>query len=162
MKQMLMSLSVRERLMLCAGILILTVSGFYAFVFRPLLDEQKRLMEGISNQQQIHGYLLTISKQVSELRQRANDTNVVVGSESPMSIIDGSSVQMGVKPSIKRLVPENQERVGVWLEKCAFDSLIAWLAELDERHAIKVKQIDISRDAGINGLVSGKVILGNQ
>ena len=162
MKQALMRLSIRERVMLIAGLLVLTVTGFYAFLFSPLLDEQKRLMEGIKNQKQLNGYLQTITMQVISLRQKGAESNAVDSLESPMTIIDNSSVQMGVKPSIKRLVPENQDRVGVWLEKCAFDNLIAWLAELDQRHAIKVKQIEISRDISVNGLVSGKVILGNQ
>ena len=161
MKQWLERLSLRERVMLAGGITVLLASALYAFTYMPIVEEQQRLMLGIEAQQQLKTYLQSISSEVEQLRQNTIASPEIDTSQSQMSVIDSSSEQSGVKPAIKRLVPEGQDKVTLWLEKCDFDKLIYWLAVLDKQHAIHVKQINISRDQVDAGLVSGKVLLGS-
>jgi general secretion pathway protein M len=162
MKQWLQKSSPRERGLLIGGVVVLLVSGLYAFTYQPIIEDQQRLNDAIDAQQRLQNYLQTISTQALELRaqQPANADAQIAADQSPMSVIDSGSEQAGIKPTIKRLVPEGQDNVTLWLEKCPFDVLMGWLAALESQNGISVKQLALSRDAGAMGLVSGKVLLG--
>ncbi len=161
MNQWLAKLSLRERILLIGGAVVLFISGLYAFTYLPIVEGQQRLTLAIDAQQQLKTYLQSIGAEVVQLQQNApQQPDSVDSSQSQMSIIDTSSEEAGVKPAIKRLVPEGQDQVTLWLEHCDFDKLIYWLATLDTQHAIHVKQLNISRDTAA-GLVSGKVLLGS-
>lgn len=161
MKAWLEKLSARELTLLIGGVTVLLFSGLYAFIYLPIIDEQKHIDLAIENQRQLNATLKTISAEVSVLQQNQLEPSEPKGSQSQMSIIDASSEQLGIKTAIKRIVPEGQDTVTLWLEKCEFDKLIYWLAVLDKKHAITVRQINIRQEQGNNGLVSGKIIVGD-
>ena len=158
MKQVLQRLSLRERLLLLGGIAMLLLSGLYAFFCLPMIDGQQQLKKAIVAQQQLEQYLQSISAEVASLPVYA--PKLSDPTQSLISIIDIGSEQSGIKPTIKRLVPEGQDKVMLWLERCDFDQLMAWLIKLDKEQAITVQQIAVSREQDKAGLVSGKVLLG--
>jgi general secretion pathway protein M len=157
MKQFLQRLSLRERLLLFGGIALLLISGLYAFLYLPMIDEQQRLKKTIEVQQQLKNYLQGVGAEVVGLQ--GNGPKVPDARQSLLGIIDNGSEQSGIKPAIKRLVPEGQDKVMLWLERCDFDQLMAWLAVLDKEQGITVQQMAISREQDRAGLVSGKVLL---
>lgn len=160
MKRWLVRLSPREKMLLTGGVALLLCSGLYAFTYRPLIDAQQPIKSAIEAQQQLKTYLQSINAEAAGLRETAVETPEVENLQSQMSIIDVSSEEAGIKPAIKRLIPEGPDKVTLWLEKCEFDKLIAWLAGLDKDHAIAVRQINIRREQGAAGIVSGKILLG--
>lgn len=160
MKQFLVQLSLRERILLIGGMAVLIISGLYAFTYLPIIEEQQRLKTAIEAQQQLTSYLQGIGTEVGELQTHAPEViDSADTAQSLISIVDAGSEQAGIKPAVKRLTPEGQDKVTLWLEQCDSDKLLAWLAMLDKEHAITVQQISISREPGAAGLVSGKVLL---
>ena len=161
MKDKFLQLSLRERILLIGGIAVLFISGLYAFTYLPIVEEEQRLKKAIEAQQQLKSYLQMIATEVAKLpANTAELTEVVDTGQSLISIIDTSSEQLGIKPAIKRMTPEGQDKVSLWLEKCQFDQLMVWLAALDKKHGIEVQQIAVNREQGNVGLVSGKMLLG--
>jgi general secretion pathway protein M len=160
MKQFLQRLSLRERLLLFGGIALLLISGLYAFLYLPMIDEQLRLKKAIEVQRQLKDYLQSIGAEVAGLQ--GNSPKIPDATQSLLGIIDSGSEQSAIKPAIKRLVPEGQDKVMLWLERCDFDPLMAWLAVLDNEQGITVQQMAISREQDRPGLVSGKVLLVRQ
>jgi general secretion pathway protein M len=158
MNDYLKKLSAREWLLLLGGLSILLFSGLYAFVYMPIIDEQKKLNIAIANQQQIQVFLASLSTEVTRLRQNQTEQPIEDTGQSAISLIDASSSQLGVKACIKRVAPEDANNHNVWLEKCSFDKLVYWLAVLQKKHGLTVKQIQLNRET-IGGLVSGKVLL---
>ncbi|GAB6142000.1 hypothetical protein JCM14076_27290 [Methylosoma difficile] len=155
-------LSSREWLLLTGGLAVLLFTGLYAFVYMPILDEQKKLDVAIENQQQIRVFLAAASTEAASLRQNqieqpddANNTE-----QSPMAIIDASSQQLDIKACIKRIAPDDSNLTSLWLEKCPFDKLTYWLAILQKQHGLAATQIQLTRDQTINRSVSGKLQLG--
>jgi general secretion pathway protein M len=160
MKDKFLQLSLRERILLIGGIAVLFISGLYAFTYMPIVEEEQRLKKAIEAQQQLQSYLQMIANEVAKLPASiAEPTEVVDTEQSLISIIDTSSEQLSIKPAIKRMTPEGQDKVSLWLEKCQFDQLIIWLAALDKKHSIEIQQITINREQGNTGLVSGKILL---
>ncbi len=163
MKQVLLQLSLRERILLIGGIAVLIISGLYAYTYMPIIDEQQRLNTAIEAQQQLNSYLQGVGSEVAALQTNTAEViEMTDAAQSLISIIDSGSEQAGIKPAVKRLIPEGQDKVTLWLEQCDFDKLAAWLVILDKEHAVTVQQITISRDQGDTGLVSGKVLLARQ
>ncbi len=157
MKQFLQRLSLRERLLLFGGIALLLISGLYAFLYQPMIEEQQRLKKAIEVQRQLKDYLQGIGAEVAGLQ--GNSPKVPDATQSLLGIIDNGSEQSGIKPAIKRLVPEGQEKVMLWLERCDFDQLMVWIAVLDKEQGISVQQMAISLEQDRAGLVGGKVLL---
>jgi len=161
MKKRLQQLSPRERSLLLGGIAVLLISGLYAFTYMPIIEGQQRIRSAIDAQQQLNVYLQGVAAETGALQANsAGSAEVADTAQSLIGIIDAGSEQSGIKPAVKRLVPEDQDKVSLWLEQCEFDKLVAWLALLDTDHAITVQQMTISREPGSAGLISGKVLLG--
>jgi general secretion pathway protein M len=162
MKNLLLKLSARERLLLYGGGIILLVLSLYAFTYAPLIDGQKRLKSAIAAQQDLQTHLQHIR---SEAMRLSATTSTAPNAASPtnqslIGLIDSSSEQVGIKSNIKRLTPEGADKVTLWLEKADFDQLVTWLAQLDKNQAVSVEQMSSSREGDKVGLVSGKVLLG--
>lgn len=153
-------LSARERLLLFGGGAVLLASGLYAFTYQPLIDAQQRLETSMAAQRQIGDQLRRIAAEAAALQSAAPDAVAVDSGQSLISVIDASSLAMNIKPAIKRLTPEGPNKVTLWLERCEFDRLIAWLAQLDRQQRITVEQLALSREPGAAGQVAGKVTLG--
>lgn len=163
MKQVLLQLSLRERILLIGGLAVLLISGLYAFTYIPITEEQQGLKTAIAAQQQLKVYLQGIAAEASALQLNAAEvTEMTDTAQSLIGIIDTGSEQAGIKPAIKRLIPEGQDKVTLWLEQCDSDKLLAWLVMLDKEQAITVQQIAVSREQANAGLVSGKVLLNKQ
>jgi len=154
-------LSPRDRMLLLVGAIIVLLYSGYQLIYQPLVAESLLLEQKIKSQQQAYQYLQQISSEVAALRERGISAAPELEGQSPMAVIDSSSQQLEIKPTIKRLLPEGADKVTLWLENLAFDKLIVWLAILETKHQLKVIQIDVDRQADAEGLVNAKVLLGN-
>lgn len=159
MKQVLLQLSLRERILLIGGLSVLLMSGLYAFTYLPLIEEQQRLNTAIDAQRQLKIYLQGIGAEAALQVNTAEATEIADTAQSLIGIIDTGSEQAGIKAAVKRLIPEGPDKVTLWLEQCNSDQLLAWLVKLDKEHAITVQQITVSREQANAGLVSGKLLL---
>ncbi|WP_229427438.1 type II secretion system protein GspM [Methylomonas albis] len=143
--------------------LIVLVYGAYLAFYQPFAEQSRSLRQKIQAQGQIYNYLQQVGNQAAALRQQAVVDAPAEGSanQSPMAIVDFSSQQLEIKPAIKHLSPEGEDKVSVWLEHLPFDKLMSWLAILETKHRLQVLQIDVEKpsDAG-EGVVNGKVLLG--
>lgn len=158
MKELLAKLSPREQGLLAGGCAVLLLFAIYGFIYQPLLDEQKKLAVAIENQQQIKVFLASVSQEAAQLRQNQTETPEGNGEPSAIAAIDTSSAQMGLKPCIKRVAPEDANNTSVWLEKCGFDQLASWLVALQKKQGLAVRQIQLNREQ-TTGLASGKIQL---
>jgi len=66
---------------------------------------------------------------------------------------------MEIKPSIKRMVPDEADKVTVWLENASFDQFIEWMAVLETKYGIAVNQLSVTVEQANKDKVSIKVML---
>lgn len=156
-------LSPRERLFSAGGAIVVLLYGSYELFYVPLAVDNLSLRQKIESQRQNYQYMQQISRDVSGLRQRgdSSESSVEPEGQSLLSLIDHSSQQLKLKPTIKRLLPEGADKVTLWLEDVAFDKLIYWLAVLESKHRLSVIQIDVEQTADL-GLVKAKILLGGK
>ncbi|MGZ0079046.1 type II secretion system protein GspM [Methylomonas sp. YC3] len=155
-------LTPRERVLALGGLLVVLVYGAYLLFYQPIAEQSRLLNLKIQAQQQIYSYLQQVGNEAAALRQQAAvDTPAVDGgNQSPLALVDFSSQQLDIKPAIKHLSPEGEDKVSVWLENLAFDRLMSWLTILETKHRLQVLQIDVEKPADADGIVNAKVLLG--
>ncbi|MDT4288356.1 type II secretion system protein M [Methylomonas sp. MO1] len=155
-------LTPRERVLALGGVLVVLMYGAYLLFYQPIAEQSRLLTLKIQAQQQIYTYLEQVGNEVAALRQQATvDAPALEGAnQSPMAVVDFSSQQLEIKPAIKHLSPEGEDKVSVWLEHLAFDRLMSWLAILETKHRLQVLQIDVEKPADADGIVNAKVLLG--
>jgi general secretion pathway protein M len=76
-------------------------------------------------------------------------------SEAPMVLVDRVARQHGLASALRGTQP-NGSGVRVQLEAAPFDSMVAWLAALDERYGLSVESITLDRTAK-PGLVNASI-----
>jgi len=159
--QRLEALSLRERLLSAGTVLFIIFYGFYLLIYVPIANEEILFDQKIAAQKLAYQHLKQLSKEVAELQK--NQIKVVKSQEgqSLMNIIDSSSIQLQIKPTIKRVVPDDASKVTLWLENTSFDQFIDWLIALESKHGITVSQLKLTSDQQEIGRVSIRVQLSN-
>ncbi len=154
-------LSQRERLLFTGTVLLIAFYSVYLLIYVPIANEEILFDQKIASQKLAYQYLKKISTEVSELQK--NKIEVVKNQEgqSLINVIDSSSIQMQVKPTIKRVVPDDANNVTLWLENTNFDQFIDWLIELESKYGVTVTQIKITNDQLNTGRVATIVQLSN-
>lgn len=161
MMQRLTELSPRERLLSTGTVLLVLSYGFYQLIYTPIADDKILFDQKIEVQKQDYQYLKKISMEVTELRKYQTEDVKNQDGQSLLAIIDLSSLQMQIKPTIKRVIPDDANKVTLWLEDIQFDQFIDWLIALKSMHGITVNQINITPDQLKKGWVNIKVQLSN-
>ncbi len=63
---------------------------------------------------------------------------------------------MGI--NVKRIEPESEDKLRVWLEKVSFDKTMRWLHQIDTRYGVRIVNASIDADRA-EGLVTAKLVL---
>jgi general secretion pathway protein M len=78
--------------------------------------------------------------------------------EPPVVLVDRVGQEAGLASSFRGSQPSGSTGVRVQLEAAPFDTLIEWLATLEQRHGLRIEAITIDRTAK-PGLVNASVTL---
>lgn len=151
------ALSPRERLLLMAGLAVMTWAALYGVVYQPMQAENQRLQQQILAQQQIHRHLREVAQQVDLLRQAG--VQAAVEAVEPAAVIADSSQQLGFDTYIVRRQADAAGGIELELQQMPFDKMVYWLAVLQQQHAIVVIQLDVHRHADDNDLLDGSLML---
>lgn len=159
--QRLQELSLRERLLSAGTVLVIVFYSFYLLIYVPIANEEILFDQKIAGQKLAYQYLKQISTEVGELKK--NQVEVVKNQEgqSLINVIDSTSIQLQIKPTSKRIVPDDANKVTLWLENTTFDQFIDWLIELESKYGTTVTQLKITSDQLKTGRVNIRVQLSN-
>ncbi len=152
-------LSPRERFLAVLATGIVLFYSVYLLVVEPMLADALVLEQKIKAQQQAYEYLNNISTEVVRLRNQQPEIDNNQQGQSLMAIIDASGTEQDMKSCIKRMIPDEADKVTLWLENCSFDRFIEWIAVLETERGITVNQISIEAEQGNKDQVSSKVVL---
>ena len=152
-------MSPRERFLSVLATVVVLFYSVYLFVVDPILADNIVLEQKIKAQQQAYQYLNNISTEVERLRNQQPKMDNDEQGQSLMAIIDASSTEKDIKSCIKRMIPDDADKVTLWLENCSFDRFIEWMAALENEHSITVNQISVESEQINKDQVNIKVLL---
>ena len=158
MKEKWQQLTLREkRLVIITGVVVI-ITLVYFLIWEPLQDGIQTSQVRIKAQ---NATLLEMRDQAAEARQlmaAQRQAGGNVGGSSLLVIIERTAQQKNIKSRLQKVQPEGQDGVRVWVENASFDTLMDWLALLENRNTIYVSEIIIERQKE-PGRINSRILL---
>lgn len=149
------ALAPREQRVLAAGAVVLALVILFLGIWEPTVAARQERREALEDARA----LAVLLEQLAVEKQRSRGAGPAAsGSQSLLSVVDASRRTSGVTKPPSRLQPEGDGIVRIWLEDVPFDPLLRWLAELQQRHGVRVDAADIERESA-PGLVNARLTL---
>ena len=156
MKHYLQNLQPRERRTLLAGAIALGLLLFYVMVWDPYHSHILQLEEDVAEQQATLTWMRQAAAEIKNLRGTASKPAANAG--SLLATTDSTARNHGFSEALKRVQPDGQRSVRVWLENAPFDDVMRWLDTLMESHGVAISTLVV--DPGESpGLVDARVVL---
>jgi general secretion pathway protein M len=157
MKDWFAGLEPRERLLVSAGAVVLVLLMLYLMIVEPIAGNYRELKEGVAEQKQTLAWMKQAAAQVQALKRGGAGNARGLAGRSLLAVVDQSARGGGLGSSIKRIEPEGNKGVKVWLEAAAFDPMILWLGSLDKTYQVKPSIITLEPLGG--GRVNARLTL---
>jgi general secretion pathway protein M len=158
MKEWFANLQPRERAMVVAGAIALAVLMFYAAVWDPLTSGARNKAAAVEEQRKLLLWMQQASQDVKRLRPSNLTPAQLPAGQSLLGVIDQTAKGAGLGSALKRVKPEGENKVSVWLEEAAFDDAIRWLENLQRIYGVEIDTIVIDRK-NIPGKVDARIEL---
>jgi len=139
------SLAPRERRVVLAGAALLAGLLLWALVWAPFQDRYQTAREAVAGKMELAAWMTRTAVRIQALAGERAPAPPGDGNRSLLATVDQTSRQAGLGPHIKRIEPDGQGAVRLWLEEAPFDAMVGWLVTLAEGHGIHARQ------AGVDG-----------
>lgn len=146
----------RERRMLAGGGAATVLLLLYALLWDPFQADLAQLEERVAAQRGTLAWMQGAAAEARALRGSARPTN---GSRSLLALADETAKSHQLGEAVKRVQPDGQHTVRVWLEGAAFDDVLRWLDALSGNHGVKIAGLNVERIAASPGRVNARVAL---
>ena len=136
------ALQQREQRMVAGGALTLAVLILVLGVLLPLHTAVTDAVKRVASRREDYAWMQVNAAEVqSGSNTIANDTG-----EAPMVVVDRVGREAGLGTALKGTQPSGSG-VRVQLEAAPFDTLVTWLATLDQRYGLAIDSITVDRGA---------------
>ena len=157
MKDWLLRLEPRERLLVGGGAVVLVLLLLYLLIVEPVANRYAALQDGVAEQRKTLVWMQQAAQQVQVLKRSAPGGGRGLGGRSLLAVVDQSARSAGLGDAIKRIEPDGAKGVKVWLEGVAFDPMVLWLGNITTTYQIETSLITIEPQG--NGRVHARLTL---
>ncbi len=145
MKAWFAELQPRERMMVIAGAIALGILIFYAAVWDPLVSGASSKAAAAEEQQKLLQWMQKSAEEVKRLHPAGSAAAQLPPGQSLLGVIDQTSKSANLGGAVKRVKPEGENKVSVWLEDASFDDTMLWLENLHRTFGVDVDNIVVDR-----------------
>ena len=146
----------RERIaVLCAAGLAF-VLVIYLAVFMPLHKAVDTRAARVARKQQDLIWLQSVAGQLQAMGAQQGAAGA--SDESLVVLVDRTAREAGLSNALTGQTPNGESGVRVRLESAAFDSVVQWLGNLHQQHALLIESASIDRTPK-DGVVNASVVL---
>ncbi len=157
MREWFDNLEQREQLIVGAGAVLAALLFYWLLIWEPMARHAAELRAGMAESRELIAYLQ--EAEVEARRLGRNRPAAASGSgRSLLSTVDSSSKKAGLSEYIKRIQPEGQDSVRLWIENAPFEPLANWLLQLQSQHGVILDNGSLDR-ADRAGAVKARLTL---
>lgn len=138
MKAWLDSLEQGERRMVIVGAVLLLVMLIYVSAWEPLVKKVDALRTSTAEQQVLLNWMKQAAQEVKQLRGSSGQISKPASGQSLLSLVDSTAKAARLGKSLKRVQPDGEQKVRVWLEAANFDDVVRWLTTLETRKGVRI------------------------
>jgi len=159
MNQWWAGLNQRERRIVIVGSVAVMLTLIYLLVVEPLITHMQDLDSSVSKQTELLLWMQGSEQQVSNLRAHSGSANQSISSGgSLLALVDQTAKRSKLSSAIKRVEPEGNEGVRIWLEQAPFDNVLRWLVKIQKSDGVEVSRISIEQQDS-TGIVNTRISL---
>lgn len=136
----------RERVILALAGGMLVFMLYFLVIWEPLAKGAERLEKERQHAAELSSWLQSIEPELAQLRRTSVSKPAGTSQGSVLAIVDSSAKSGGLGNAVKRMQPEGDNTVRVWLEKAPFNTMLTWLQRLEQQHAISAADLSISQE----------------
>lgn len=146
----------RERRIVAVGGITTMLLLLYALVWDPFSSRLGQMEQSVTAQRAALAWMQQAAVEARSLRGTQG-----TGSDgrSLLALSDESAKAHKLGAAVKRVQPEGQHTVRVWLEDAAFADLLRWLDTLASRHGVNISGLTVERMPTTPGRVNARVVL---
>lgn len=149
-------LAPRERVMVSVALACLALFIVYMGIVAPMNRNLARLRTAVPEDQ---AKLATMRAQTAQIAMlKARGASMSARSGSILATVEQTATQRGLRAAITRMEPEGASAVHLQLDAAPFNTLIAWLAELQQTHGVRAQSANFDADAA-PGMVRARLYL---
>lgn len=145
MKEWWFGLQASERRTLTIGGIALTLILVYFAGWVPLQEGVANLETQVQEQQALKRWMQQSAAEIEQLRAGGGGGRSIGG--SLLTVVDQTARSGQLGPSLKRIEPEGENNVKVWLEQAAFDEMMGWLVTLQQQYGVTVVNLTVERQS---------------
>ncbi len=145
MKQWWQARAPRERVILVLAALAMTAMLYFLLIWEPLQQGNSRLQADRQEAHELNAWLRGIEPELAKLRSVQGNQRQA-GKGSVLAVADSRAKSGGLGSALKRMQPDGDNSVRAWLENAPFNTLLAWLHQLEKQDGIQAVDLNISRD----------------
>lgn len=162
MKGWIGRLDPRERTALLVGAVALLGSLLYLLIWEPFHAHLAAMEQRVAEQRAALQWMRGAARDVLRLQGSARSLPGAKQGQSLLATVDETAKTGRLGPALRRIEPDGDNGVRVWLEQAAFDDLVLWLGKLRTERGVDVSTITVERQ-GAAGLVNARVtLIGNK
>ncbi|MCG7897349.1 MAG: type II secretion system protein M [Candidatus Thiodiazotropha lotti] len=157
MKQWWQSKTQQEHLAMIIGGTAVLLLLIYLIVWRPFQQslEQKALL--VKSQESTLQWMKDNADLVKNIRNDQPGKGAA-SNEALLTLVDRTAKRIQLRQQIKRIKPQGDDSVQLWVEEASFDTLIRWLGEMTQEYALNIESLNIDRQDA-PGLINARVVL---
>lgn len=148
------SLAERERRMVIWGGIAAALVLLFGALILPLYSTASSKAERVARKEQDLQWMRGVAAEV----RAAGPVQASAGGGSLVVTVDQTARAAGLGSSLSGSQPSGTGGIRVRLDNASFDTLIGWLAQLQQHHGLLVESATIDRTA-TSGMVNANVIL---
>jgi general secretion pathway protein M len=153
----LAGLSQRERTLVLAAGGVLAAALLYFALVLPLQSMASRRETRVEQKSADLAWMRQVAPAVTAAAAAGGATDVATG-ESLVVLVDRTAREAGLGTALRDQSPNGEAGLRLRLEAAAFDRLIEWLGQLQERHGVAIEAANFDA-TGNPGLVNASLTL---
>jgi general secretion pathway protein M len=157
MKEWWQARTPEEHLALIIGTAAVLLLLIYLLLWRPFSQALEKKVQLVENQQLTLSWMQDNLDLVKRLRSQQRGSGARTN-EALLTLVDRTAKKSDLRQQIQRIKPQGENAVQLWIEQAPFDTVIEWLGQLTQSHAIEIDSLSIDRQEK-PGLVNARLVL---
>ena len=122
-----------------SGAVLLGLMLFYVALWEQMVSKVDDMRVSTTEQASTLLWMRQTAQEVKKLSKRGGVRKKSTGGKSLLTTVDSTAKSSRLGTALKRVQPDGEKRVRVWMEQANFDDVISWLVQLDTRHGVNIE-----------------------
>ena len=144
----------RERQLVLVAMLVFAIFLPYQLIWSPLLNRADRLQQQVNQQTAQLQWMRNALREIPQLQGGSGNKS----SASLLSVVEQTANQGKLRSNIRKIQPEGEQGVRIWMDNAGFDDVLMWLEQMKKQAGIEVVDMSAERQAE-SGRVNLRLLL---